>query len=466
MKKQLLSAAIFSLFAATSMAQDLNTAYYTDGYLYRHDMNPAIGNDSVTYISIPAIGNISVSTGGNFGLQDILHKNPRYGNGSNKKLTTFMSPYLTDQEALGGFNKGENKAIAEIKETLLSVGFKGMGGYNTIEFNARAQAGISAPYELFEFARNIENKTYNIGNINANAQSFAEVALGHSHKFGDKISVGIKAKLLLGFEDINIDMKNIKADFSATDKWTISGDAIVDASMKGLTYESETKEYHNKPGTYRIVNDVDVDKTGIDGMGFAVDLGVDWKITDDLRLSAAVLDLGSISWKNDMQAINRSKSFTFGGFHDITTTDDQPTSVNKQGQNYGDQIADFLNLTDNGDKGNRSTGIGTTLNAGIEYTLPMYRKLSFGLLGTARMHNDYSWNEARLSANWKPAKWFSGGLSVAAGTFGTSAGWIVNLHPKGFNLFAGMDRFLGKVSKEGIPLNSNGSFHFGMNIEF
>lgn len=466
MKKHILSAAIFSLFAASSFAQNLNTAYYTDGYLYRHDMNPALGNDSTTYISIPALGNINVNVQGNFGLESILHKNPRYGKGSNKKLTTFMNPYLTDEEALGDFNKGANKLNTEVKVSVLSIGFKGFGGYNTLEFNARAQAGFTAPYELFEFARNIGNQSYNIGELSANVQSFGEVALGHSHKIGDNVTVGVKAKLLLGVEDMTLGMKNIKADLSSDNKWTISGDAILDASMKGLTYETEVKEYENRPGTYKEISDFDVDGAGIGGMGFAVDLGVDWKINQDWRVSAAILDLGSISWKNNMQAYNPVKSFSFSGFHDIATDDEHPNSINKQGQDYGDQITDFLNLTENGDKGSRSTGIGTTLNAGVEYTLPAYRKLSFSVLGTARMRGSYGWSEARLAANWAPAKWFSAGLSAAAGTFGTSAGWIVNLHPKGINLFVGMDSFLGKVSNEFIPLNSKANLNMGLNIEF
>ena len=49
-------------------------------------------------------------------------------------------------------------------------------------------------------------------------------------------------------------------------------------------------------------------------------------------------------------------------------------------------------------------------------------------------------------------------------SFGASMGWVVNIHPKGLNLFVGMDRLLGKVSKQGIPLNSNTSVSMGMNI--
>jgi hypothetical protein len=43
-------------------------------------------------------------------------------------------------------------------------------------------------------------------------------------------------------------------------------------------------------------------------------------------------------------------------------------------------------------------------------------------------------------------------------------GWLVNIHPKGFNFFIGMDHILGKTTKEFIPMTSNASLAMGMNI--
>lgn len=163
-----------------------------------------------------------------------------------------------------------------------------------------------------------------------------------------------------------------------------------------------------------------------------------------------------------MQARNTTKEFIFDGFHDVDIT--RHGGVRDASDTYGDQLADFANLQDQGDKGGRTTGIGTTLNLGAEYTLPMYRKLTFGLLSNTRFQGDYSWTEGRLSANWKPLRWLDGGMSLGLGSFGASAGWLINIHPKGFNLFVGMDHILGKQSKEGIPLSSRASVNLGMNI--
>ena len=90
--------------------------------------------------------------------------------------------------------------------------------------------------------------------------------------------------------------------------------------------------------------------------------------------------------------------------------------------------------------------------------------MKFGILSSTRLQGKYSWTEGRVSANYSPLKWLNGGVNFAVSSFANSMGWVLNIHPKGLNLFVGMDRLLGKVSKQGIPLNSNTSVSVGMNI--
>ena len=188
--KHILAAAMLMVGGA-AMAQNLNSAYFTDQYAFRHTMNPAYGNEQ-NYVSIPALGNINVSMHGNFGYEDVIMKNPRYGIDSDKKMTTFMNPYISDSKALDGFSTGNNRLTGDVNIAILSAGFKAFGGYNTVELNSKSSLGMVLPYELFEFARNTGNKTYDIGDINAHAQSYVELALGHSRKIDDKLRVGAK----------------------------------------------------------------------------------------------------------------------------------------------------------------------------------------------------------------------------------------------------------------------------------
>lgn len=448
----------------SAAAQTINSAYFTEDYKFRHMLNPAFGNEQ-NYVSIPALGNISVNTHGNFGYRDVIMSNPMYPSLNDKKMTTFLNPYISAEDALSGFSTGNNRITGDVSLTILSAGFKAFGGYNTIEINSRTTTGVSLPYELFEFAKNTGNHSYNIGDINAHAQSFAEIAFGHSRQINDKLRLGAKLKVLVGLGRADVKMRNMKADLTAEDKWTITGEATADVSMKGFSYVSEEKKYNIEgSGTYERVNDVDLDGVGVGGFGMAVDLGGVYEINEDWTVSASVLDLGFISWTNDMLAENRSKSFVFNGFHDVSVTSDRGEEIDTKVDRYGDQLADFANLTDMGDKGGRSTGIGATINVGAEYTLPVYRKVSFGALCTSRINGAYSWTEGRLSANYAPLNWLDGGVSFAVNSFTTSMGWVLNLHPKGYNFFIGMDHILGKTSKEMIPLSSNASLTVGMNI--
>lgn len=456
MKRYILSA-VLMVTVGTVMAQDLNSAYFTDGFNYRHSMNPAYGNDQ-SYVSIPALGNLNVRTMGNFGLESVLYENKWGG----KKTTTFMNPNISTSEALSKFNSGDNQLSGNINLTILSGGFKAFGGYNTVELNSKTNLGVSLPYGLFEFAKNIGNKTYDIGDVNVNAQSYAELAFGHSRDIDEKLRVGAKVKLLFGIARADVKMEGLKADLTGNE-WTISGQAQADVMMKGFSYESETEEYKSKAGTYRKVTDVDIDGAGISGFGLAFDFGGIYKINKDITVSAAVNDLGFISWSNDIMAKSSGTPFRFRGFHDMgvhsgdNTFDDQTDS-------YGDQLADFANLEDKGDQGGATKGIAATINVGGEYILPVYRQISFGLLSSTRLNGDFTWTEARLSANYRPLKWLDGGINLAVGTYTTSFGWNLNIHPKGFNFFVGMDHLLGKTSKEMIPLSSNANVALGMSV--
>ena len=456
--------AAMTLCGTTVTAQTMNSAYFTGDYKYRHDLNPAYGNEQ-NYISWPALGNLNVSTHGNFGYGDVVMNNPMFGKGSDKKMTTFLNPYISSSDALSGFSKGNNRISGNVDITILSAGFKAFGGYNTIELGARTSFGMSLPYELFEFAKNTGNKSYDIGDVTANATAFAQLAFGHSHQIGDKLRIGAKVKFLFGGARADMKMENLKADLTADDKWTVTGKATANVSMKGFTYLESEEEYNDpQRGTYRKVDDVDIDGAGLGGFGMAFDLGGIYKINRDWTVSAAVVDLGFINWSNNMQATNRSQSFIFNGFHDTAVKSDHTNSLDNQADKYGDQIADFANLSDEGDQGSRSTGFGATVNVGCEYTLPVYRKLTFGLLSSTRINGDHTWTEGRLSANVAPLKWLDGGINFAVNSYTASMGWVLNIHPKGQNFFIGMDHLLGKTSKEFIPLSSNASVCVGFNV--
>lgn len=454
------AAALLLMYAPALNAQAPASAYFTDGNVMTHTMNPALMPER-NYVAIPGIGGISAATMGNFGYDDVVRRNPLYPNGSDKKMTSFMNPYINN--ALDGFSTGKNRLGAEASIALLSAGFKAFGGYNTIEINSRTQAHISVPYELLEMAVNTGNNDYDIGDIKAEAQSFVEIAAGHSRSIGSKWRIGAKVKLLFGIADATAEMSGVRARLNG-DTWTVSGTSRAHMSMKGMTYKTKLKDYDGRPGSYEKVNGIDIDGGGIGGTGFAVDIGAAYNINEWWQVSAALLDLGFIRWNNDMYAENAEDEFSFSGFHDVSIKTDHGSTIDDQADEYGDQIADFINLRDRGDRGSRTTGIGARMNIGVSYKLPCYDKMKIGMLSATRFLGSHTWTEGRLSANWTPLKWLDGNINAAVSTYTASFGWMINIHPKNINFFVGMDHLLGKMSKEGIPLSSNAAVAAGLNI--
>ena len=463
--KYILASAL-AMVGTGAMAQALQSAYFTDDYKFRHSMNPAFGNEQ-NYFSIPALGNINVNLRGNFGYQDVVFDNPMYPHGSDKRLTTFMNPYISAGEALDGFSSGRNRLVGNVGITILSAGFKAFGGYNTIELSSRTSFGMSLPYELFEFAKNTGNKTYDMGDISMGAMSYVELGLGHSRQINDRLRVGGKFKLLFGLGRADVKLEDMTADLSAADKWVVSGKATADVSVKGFKFESEMEDYNvESNGQYEQVSDFDVDGFGLGGFGIAFDLGAEYKIDEDWTVSAALLDLGFISWKENARAESSGQPFVFDGFHDVAVNSDSQngTVLEDQADQLGDDLLDFAHLEDKGETGGRTTGIGATLNLAAQYNLPVYRPITFGFLSSTRINGPYTWTEGRLSANYEPLKWLNGGVNLSVNSFTTSFGWVLNIHPKGYNFFIGMDHILGKQSKEGIPLSSNASLSLGMSV--
>ena len=460
LKYRHIALAILAATAISAGAQELRSGYFIDSYLYQHELNPAFGNEN-DYFSMPFLGNFNANMMGNFGYEELVHKNPLYPDRSSKKMTSFLNPYLTNP--LKGFGSGDNKINADLKVGIMSFGFKKWGGYNTIELNMRGNFNVKAPYKLFQFAVDATNKNYDIGDIAIDAQSFAELAVGHSRDINPDLRVGGKAKLLVGIADASVRMNDVVADLKEADKWVIKADAQADVSMSGFKYLTKVKDYNAKDESFKKVNDMDFG-IGVSGFGLAVDAGVVYKAMDDLTLSAAINDLGAIVWLNDYRAANKAKSFEFNGFHDVSVNSDSEQKLDNQADSYTDQMLDFANLRDEGDKGVRITGIGATINAGAEYVIPTYRALKLGVLATMRINGPHSWSEGRFSANIKPVNWFEGGINVAVNSYTANVGFIANFHSKKCNFFIGMDRIVGKVSKEFIPLNSNGSVSLGLNF--
>lgn len=449
----IISISLWIMSAVCAMAQSPQTGYFTDGYLYRHTMNPAIAN-TTNYVSLPALGNNNVSFRGNLALDDVLYQ-------VNGKTATFLHPNLSSEEVLKNI-KEQNKIGLNANFQIFSMGFKAFDGYNTVGINVKSNSHITLPGELFHLAKEgIANETYDISNFYTHADAYIEISVGHSHQINDKLHIGATLKYLIGGG--NIDGQFNKAQLAlGEDQWTVTSNAFVEASVKGLTYKTDINEDTNN----QYVSGADIDNTGINGGGIAVDLGVVYEPNNTWSFSASIIDLGFINWKNNMLASTNGEKIFSTDEYIFNVDDDQENNFNDELDRIGNGLSSLYELDDMGNQGSISKSLGTTFNLGASYMLPNYQKLKFGMLATSHIKKNFNWTDIRASANWSANSLFSTSISAAYGTFGGSMGWMVNFHPKWFNLYLAMDAFTGKLTKQYIPLSGAGSFHVGLNIPF
>ena len=442
-------------FAGSAYAQNTNSGYFLDGYNYRYQMNPAFGN-SMNFVSIPGLGNVNAAMRGTINLDDIFHV-------VDGKTVLFTNPCVSDS-FLNGLNSVSHLGT-DLKVNILSGGFKAWGGYNTVSINARATANVGVPRTLFELAKEgVSNRTYDISDVNASAQGYAEIAFNHSRDILQVpgLRVGAAVKFLIGIANVQADFK--KADLTlGTDEWIATTNADIYANLGGMEYKTKVND---KGHTYVSGIDMDGDgSVGPNGFGMAFDLGANYK-WNDFNFSLGVLDLGWISYFDTKHASTNGDRTVNTDAYIFNTDEDVDNSFKNEWDRFSDDLSELYQLSDNGETGTRNVGLGATLNVGVDYALPYYRRLHFGVLSSTRIASNFTWTEVRISANVNPVDCFSADVNFGIGTFGPCFGWLLNFNHRWANIFLGMDCTMGKLAKQGVPLKSNASINLGLNIPF
>lgn len=460
MKKILILTAF--LFAASCFTlgaqQNLRTGYFLDGYTYGYKLNPAFQGER-GFLAIPAAGKASVGVESNLGLSTFLYP-------SGNKMVTFLHPEVSADEFLGKMNYG-NKAMVNADLPVIAFGFRTGKAYHTLDLSVRADVGMNLTKDIFAFMKvgSSDGQTaWNIADLGARIEGRMELAYGYSRTIGEKVSIGARVKMLAGLARADIAMDNLDLRLSG-DEWaasakgkaSVSGPVTFDTHKDGLidfnSFElydiEELKKYAKKPS-----------------MGFAVDLGVSVDLLEYLTLSASILDLGMISWKDVTYASTPQASWSFKGFDNLNLSE---SDLEGEFDAIVDEFTQLVNLKKDGMSAKATSPVSATAHVGLEARLPFYKRLSVGALATHRFSGAYSWTEGRFSVNWALLRIFALSGSYAISDFGTSYGAAMNIHLPGLTLFAGVDSFkpLLNVTPQFIPIDQlNTNVTLGLNIAF
>lgn len=444
--------------AMPAFSQTFNSGYFTEGYKYRHRLNPAFASTR-SYFALPVAGNISVSTESKLGISTLLY--PYEG-----KLATFMHPSVNADDFLSKLNKN-NILEVDINSNLFTVGAWGKRGFTTVELNIRSMTSANLPRDLFDFMKNIGAKsTYNISNFGVRSRNYTELAIGHSHQITEHLNIGAKVKLLTGIAgaDVKIDRMDLTMN---EDKWSIVAQGTMKASVPTLDIPLKQGTDELDLGNMSFGENFSLSNilSGI-GFGAAVDLGAEYRfggVLEGLNISAAVLDLGFLSWGNGIKASTGENSWEFTGFDDISFEAGDENSIGKQFEALGGELARMVRFNSDG-KGSYSEMLACTVNLGAEYEMPFYRKMSVGALYSSRISGTYSKNEGRFFFNIAPARWFGLSANYGISNFGSSLGAVLSLDFPGIGLFVGSDYIFWDVTAPVTALKGIGLPYKNLNV--
>ena len=452
--KKYIGAILLLCVSAVSYAQftTSSTGYFLEGNLYRNKLNPSFMGDQA-YVSLPILGNLNMHISSNVGLANFV-----YPSKDGNNMITFLHPDVTADEFNSSLND-VNRMNFGVDLSLMSVGFLAFGGYNTLDIGLHSAFGVNIPRDMFLFMKDMGHEKYSVSNLDIYTRNYIDFALGHSHKVTEDLTIGARLKLLFGAAYAELLMEQMEMELNDS-QWIINakGHAAVAAGFKFTTDEN---------GVVDGIGDI---QTGMTGFGLGLDLGATYDLsnvlTKGLIVSASVNDISYMSWKNVAKAgINPDAPYVFDGFEElgVTTEGDENGSALDQ---IGEDLNDFFALKDMG-VAKKNEMIGATLNIGVEYKMPFYNKMSVGALFSNRFDKITPLTKGALMLNISPVKVLDFALSGNVSNYGWGWGAMLNLHCTGLNLFVAADSFMGKVSKQYIPLGkTNTAFSFGINIPF
>ncbi|MCM1066919.1 MAG: DUF5723 family protein [Muribaculaceae bacterium] len=471
--KLIIVAAAAGIATAATAQEAPRTAYFLDGYTFRHELNPAFMGER-NYFSIPVLANFNVSLFSNVGVNTFLYKTEP---GSPYKLTTFMSPTVDANTFLDKLNEN-NHINANLNMTLLSTGFKAFKGFNTISIGVHTDMGVNLPKDFFRFMKlgqTSEDTRYNFKDIKANATAYAEIALGHSHQINQKLTVGAKLKFLLGLGNVTAHVTDMDVRMS-NEQWHIKAQGKVElaagAGLKVPTKQEAGADY-DIPADADLISwdDISYDNFGLAGFGMGVDLGATYQLLPDLQLSLAVNDLGFMNWNHGHIGETARTEWTFDGFQDVAVKDDQPNyednKLSEQVDRLWDDLEDVMDFHRTKGDQTYTKALNATIHLGAEYKMPFYKRLTAGFLFSQYIAGCQSWTEGRFYATVKPTGWFDATVNYGASTYGSSFGWMLNFHPKGFNFFIGSDHQFFNLTPQFVPVgHATASLNVGFNVTF
>ncbi len=398
-----------------------NTYYHMHLVPQANQLNPAFQPECNGYLGLVSPIRFNVES------SSLTYGDIFAWNSSERKYMTFMHP-SGDKDRFMDALQPVNVVRAEVVSSLLSFGWRKENLFFTMDFSERIIQEISFPEDFAEFLiygnKNISD--FNFSDLSENLTHFHQISLGASYNLEDEMQFGIRAKILLGGANATTRRSDVSMKTSI-EEWDIKSDIKVDASIPFL--ESVPLDDEGFLDMDSIANILDLEDTtlfdilfglpgegsdlltpgglktigGIKNPGIAIDFGFSYTPIEKLTVSASVVDLGFIRWKNYVYNFEQNLDYTFDGIEFKLEEDYSP------GEALLDSLKQDLRIRVTKDP--YTTMMTGKVYLGAAYDLREW--IRFGGVFRTRIHNYRFYNQFTVSANFRPISMFSASFSYS-----------------------------------------------------
>ncbi|RXQ87627.1 hypothetical protein EO244_16275 [Ancylomarina salipaludis] len=436
-----------------------NTLYLMQNVPQSNQLNPAIQPECKVFLGFPGMSSIYLNYANNgFTYNDLI----KDGTGLQK------DSLVVDINSFHDALQSTNTITNQFDYTFFSLGIRAKKMFFTLDMSSKVDTRLGFDKGLVSFLKNgnanYMGRTADLGALGLEGTAYHEVALGVSKQVTDKLTVGVKAKMLFGVANMHMDESDLSVYTSA------SGD-LVRLHSKQLMKVSMPLDITEKtdPDGTNYIDDIDVLDDDMDGTffsgtnnkGFAFDLGATYQFDEKTTFYASILDIGGIKW-NDTYELYQDASFDWKG-------GDWSQSGNSKDPNYReigdvmedltDSISDAFRFRDNA--GSYSKALPTKVYLGGSYKLN--ERMNVGAVSRTEIYNGKLRPSLTLSANTRVIRNFSASVSysmVNNSYNNVGAGIAAKLGP--FQIYAVSDNLLAMNPNTAQTAN----FRFGMNMMF
>lgn len=148
------------------------------------------------------------------------------------------------------------------------------------------------------------NKTFLLSQVNVKAEGLSVLHAGISRKLNSKFTVGTRLKIYSGVASIM--STNNRGSFSTE----LGNNNIYIHHLNNLSFNgySSGVSYDNDVTSSDIIS-----KAFFKNLGLGFDVGFNYQLDDQTKITASLLDVGFVSYSEDIKNIRASGSYTFSG---------------------------------------------------------------------------------------------------------------------------------------------------------